>query len=158
MSVNSYGMHRVEITYFQDRWPSQAIITSESQFVLFVVRGGQASLGEEIIQIIRRVEGFNQGLAEFNETKERLMLRGVFFDNVKGNTLELHLDYLFDSDVPGTPEEEIHSHLEHDYGPGNTHAYANLQFKKVNFSSDHFYNIHDDFYGSDLRKSIYWKD
>lgn len=155
--IQSYGNVNADIVYYQDKYPSQAIIRSENQFVLYVVRDGPACLDKIVIEIINRVESFNQVWLEQNGSKERLMLRGIYYDNTKGIYLNLYFDYLFE-DKKTVSEEEIKKHFGIQYGDENAFSNIDITYRRVFFTSDHYYEIHDDYYSDKIRKEILWKD
>jgi hypothetical protein len=138
-------------------WPSQAVLTTKDQYILVVFRGGPAYLFDGLLEIIQKVKSFNQGL-EVDNSQERLMLRGIFYDNVKGWNFNLFFDYLHENSQPARSEEEIRGFLNQQYGSQNDFVNISIRFKGCFFSSDHFFYIHDDYYDKKLRESIFWKD
>jgi len=108
-----------------------------------------------MVEIIKNIECFNQKLLD-KKSQEKLMLRGIFYDNIKTSNYKLMFDYLFENLLPLQSKEEIEQYLEKQYGSDNAYVELLIRFKKCFFSSDHFYYIHIDYYDNSVKEEIFW--
>lgn len=141
--------------------PSRATIRDldRDQFVFLRTREGSIGsflleVAEDILlQVDQLQKTLNQNPPGFDRF-QYLKLRGIWFDNLRGNIIS-YIELLYPSeDEPELTEEQILKAFENGWYDGQI-AQAEATLTAVNVYSEHFFPLNDSFYEK-FKKYLLW--